>query len=131
MTGDYQLEFAQTAEITKRIGVLASTWCPELEVPSRDDLERMLTSLTKRGWIEGRNLVVDCVAASGRLEELPALAAGLVARRPDVLVGESTPTVRALTQARSSPYIASPPSPRARNTRAWSFFSVMACKAAI
>ena len=80
---DHQPSLAQAGRPTKRVGILASTWCPERESPKRDDLLPMLTSLTNRGWIEGRNLIVDCVAAGGRLQELPVLAAGLVARKPD------------------------------------------------
>jgi putative ABC transport system substrate-binding protein len=114
IAAEYQFGFAQSAELTKHIGILASTWCPEPEVPSRDDLGPMLTNLSNRGWIEGRNLVVDCVAASGRLQELPALAAGLVARKPDVLVGESTPSVRALMQATTKiPIVTVAPDPLA------------------
>jgi putative tryptophan/tyrosine transport system substrate-binding protein len=111
---DHQPSLAQAGRPTKRVGILASTWCPERESPKRDDLLPMLTSLTNRGWIEGRNLIVDCVAAGGRLQELPVLAAGLVARKPDVLVGESTPVVRALKQATTKiPIVTAGPDPLA------------------
>jgi len=70
--------------------------------------------LSRRGWIEGRNLIVDCIAAGGRLQELPALAAGLVSRKPDVLFGESTPIVRALKQATTKiPIVTAAPDPLA------------------
>src|SRR6266403_1235871 len=110
---NYQPGLAQTTGPTKRLGILASTWCPERDLPQRS-LEPMLTSLADRGWIEGRNLIVDCVAASGRLQELPGLAAGLVTRKPDVLVGESTPVVRALKQGTTKiPIVAAAPDPLA------------------
>jgi ABC-type uncharacterized transport system substrate-binding protein len=59
----------------------------------------LLWSLADRGWVEGRTLIVDCIQAGGRMQDVPALAADLVARKPDVLFGESTPVVRALKQA--------------------------------
>jgi putative tryptophan/tyrosine transport system substrate-binding protein len=55
--------------------------------------------LAELGWVEGRTLIRDCVLAYGRFEQAPALAAELVARRPDVLLGAVTPAVRALMQA--------------------------------
>jgi putative tryptophan/tyrosine transport system substrate-binding protein len=64
------------------------------------------TGITKLGSVssssfkvEDRTLIRDCVLAYGRFEQAPALAAELVARRPDVLFGTATPTVRALMQA--------------------------------
>jgi hypothetical protein len=40
-------------------------------------------------WIEGRNLIIDYRSAEGHAERLPALAAELVALKPDLLVGPS------------------------------------------
>jgi putative ABC transport system substrate-binding protein len=50
-------------------------------------LEQRLREL---GYVEGRNLVIDFRTADGQLDRLPALAAELVARRPDVLVSAAT-----------------------------------------
>jgi ABC-type uncharacterized transport system substrate-binding protein len=50
-------------------------------------LEQRLAEL---GYVEGRNLVIDFRTAEGQLDRLPALAAELVGRRPDVLVTLST-----------------------------------------
>ncbi len=44
-------------------------------------------------------MIIDCAAAAGRPDQLPALAAELVARRPDVLVTSTPLPVRALKQA--------------------------------
>jgi putative ABC transport system substrate-binding protein len=52
--------------------------------------------LKKLGWIEGRNIIVDRRWASGKLSELPALAAELVALRPDVLMTSGTPSAQAM-----------------------------------
>jgi len=75
----------------KRIGVLY-TLCPH---PPNSPLFRRLAEL---GWIEGRNLVVECVSMDGRWHQVPALARELVSRRPDVLFGISTVAMRALKQ---------------------------------
>ena len=50
-------------------------------------LEQRLAEL---GYVEGRNLVIDFRTAGGQMDRLPALAAELVGRRPDVLVAAST-----------------------------------------
>lgn len=88
---------AQSPATPKRLGILAGTSCPAPNGPAL--WKPLLANLAGRGWIEGQTLIVDCVLAGGRLEQAPALAVELVARRPDVLLGASTPTVRALKQA--------------------------------
>jgi putative tryptophan/tyrosine transport system substrate-binding protein len=86
----------RAADAPKRIGVLASSTCS----PVGNLVVAALTArLAELGWVEGRTLIWDCVLAYGRFEQAPALAAELVARRPDVLFGAIEPTVRALTQA--------------------------------
>lgn len=46
------------------------------------------------GWIEGKYLIVDYRSAEGHGERLPALAAELVALKPDLIVaGGPQPTV--------------------------------------
>jgi putative ABC transport system substrate-binding protein len=86
------------ADPLKRIGVLASVSCPG----SSPSFKVLLARLAELGWIEGRTVVIDCVNAFGRFDHAPALAAELVARRPDVLFGASSPVVRALMQATST-----------------------------
>ena len=88
---------AQTVAAPKRLGILAGTTCPTPDGPSI--WKPLLRNLADHGWIEGRTLIVDCIAAGNRLEQAPALALELVGRRPDVLLGASTPTVMALKQA--------------------------------
>jgi putative ABC transport system substrate-binding protein len=89
---------AQKSAPPKHLGILASWACPERLVPEMR-LWPLLWSLADRGWVEGRTLIVDCIQAGNRMQDVPALAAQLVARKPDVLFGESTPVVRALKQA--------------------------------
>nr|WP_281375136.1 ABC transporter substrate-binding protein [Aquabacterium terrae] len=63
---------------------------------------KFLDRLHERGWIEGTNLVVDMRYAGGRSEPLPALAAELVALRPDLMVTAGTTPTRALRDATST-----------------------------
>ncbi len=78
----------------KRIGILAGVTCP-----GPGAVTPLVRRLAELGWIEGRTAIIDCVAAAGRLDQAPALAAELVTRRPDVLFGAFAPVVRALKQA--------------------------------
>jgi putative tryptophan/tyrosine transport system substrate-binding protein len=90
--------FAQTSATLKRLGILAPVFCPAPDWPTRGTVN-LLQALAERGWIEGKTLIVDCVAPGNQVEQLPALAADLVSRKPDVLFGASTEAIRALKQA--------------------------------
>jgi len=52
--------------------------------------------LARRGWIIGQNLRVEYRFAAGDIDRMPSLANDLVALRPDVIIGHSTPVVAAL-----------------------------------
>ena len=74
---------AQTPPISKtvRIGILG------LRPPAANPLsDALMQGLRDRGYIEGRNLVIEWSDAQGREDRLPALAADLVHRRVDVIV---------------------------------------------
>ena len=60
-----------------------------------DFLERMRAL----GYEDGRTVIIDYRYAEGRFERLPALAAELVALKPDVIVTAAPPAVRAVQQA--------------------------------
>jgi ABC-type uncharacterized transport system substrate-binding protein len=62
-------------------------------------LERRLAEL---GYVEGRNLVIDFRTAESQLDRLPALAAELVGRRPDVIVASANPGALAAKNATST-----------------------------
>jgi ABC-type uncharacterized transport system substrate-binding protein len=68
-----------------RVAVLTGSMARTAAPPRA--LERRLAEL---GYVEGRNLVVDFRTAEGLMDRVPALAAELVGRRPDVLVAVST-----------------------------------------
>jgi len=102
---------AQTSTRPRRLGVLAPVFCPAPDAPSFATTP-LIQALTERGWIEGRSLIVDCVAPGSRNERIPALAAELVARKPDVLFGATTLAVRALKQATTKiPIVTAAPDP--------------------
>ena len=78
-------------EPPKHVGVLSLL----LECPPPPD-SPILRRLAELGWIEGQNLVFDCVSTLGRLDQLPALARELVSLHPDVLIAVPSNFVRAL-----------------------------------
>jgi putative ABC transport system substrate-binding protein len=82
----------EAAEPPYRVGIITPAirqWDPEA----------FSGELRNRGYVEGRNLVLDVHSAEGRLERLPALAAALVASQPDVIVAVNTPGARAAIAA--------------------------------
>jgi putative ABC transport system substrate-binding protein len=56
-------------------------------------------SLRDHGWIEGKNLIVDYRSSEGHVERLLALAAELVALKPDLLVAPGPQVALALKSA--------------------------------
>jgi putative ABC transport system substrate-binding protein len=83
----------QPKEPPKRIGLLAAFFpCPL----QSDNL--VIRRLEELGWVEGQTMVLDCVSAVGRIDQVPALARELVSRRPDVLMATSAEFLSALKQ---------------------------------
>ena len=62
-------------------------------------LEALREGLRERGWIEGRGMTLDVRWVEGRMSRVPAMAADLVASRPDVIVTAAVPIVRELAKA--------------------------------
>jgi putative ABC transport system substrate-binding protein len=75
----------------KRVGTLSSQGSCLLQ---SDHL--LVRRLAELGWIQGQNIVIDCLSAVGRFDQVPALARQLVLRRPDVLMAGPYTFVRAL-----------------------------------
>src|SRR5713226_6739724 len=76
---------AQQAAKIARIGYLAGSLTVNPHLP-----EAFRQGLRDLGYVEGRNLVIEYRDAKGKLEQLPALAAELVALKVDVIVAAST-----------------------------------------
>src|SRR5438128_2430158 len=87
------VEAQQTAKIA-RIGYLAID-----QAASPHLREAFLQELRDLGYVEGRNLVIEYRSAEGKSEQLPALAAELVALKVDVIVAPSTVAALAAKQA--------------------------------
>ena len=57
------------------------------------------SALQELGYVEGQSLMLELRYAEGRNERFPALAADLVALKPDVIVADSTPAALAAKRA--------------------------------
>ena len=68
----------------------------------RARVEALRDELAKKGYVEGKNLIVEYRWAEGRFDRLPELARELVATGPEVLVTAAPPSVRAAQQATST-----------------------------
>ena len=85
---------AQQASKVTRIGFLVTN---RAAIPRLRDA--FLQGLRDRGYVEGRNVVIEYRDAEGKLDRLPALAAELVALKVDVIVAPATPATVAAKQA--------------------------------
>jgi putative ABC transport system substrate-binding protein len=83
---------AQRATGLPRIGVLSASRCPGPDAP-------FIQGLRGLGHVEGQTILVECRAAGGRYEELPALAAELVRLKVDVLFAGTHPDADAARAA--------------------------------
>ena len=81
-----------------RIGWISSNAWPSSQ-PSPQWLGIFTEGMRERGWVEGTNYVLDVLHYDGHAERIPALAAELVQRRPDVIVASGSTPVRPLMQA--------------------------------
>jgi len=85
--------YGQTPPKQARIGVLAGT----------GDLvfrEAFADALRERGWVEGRNLVIDW-RPTPKQEEVPALAADMVRQKPNVIITGGPRTTLAVAKVTS------------------------------
>jgi len=86
---------AQQAGKIYRIGMLEALPAAQ----NAANLDALRTGLRDRGYVEGRNLVIEYRSADGRAERFPALAAELVRLRVDLIVARGTPAARAAKTA--------------------------------
>ena len=85
---------AQQPGKVARIGYLGANLTAQPKQP-----EAFRQGLRELGWIEGRNIAIDYRDGQGKPERLPALAAELVALKPDVIVAGTTLAATAASRA--------------------------------
>jgi putative tryptophan/tyrosine transport system substrate-binding protein len=89
---------AQQAGKIPRIGFLDNSTASGSAV----SLEAFRQEMSKRGWIEGKNITIEYRFAEQKLERLPELAADLVRLRVDLIVASGGPTPLAAKGATST-----------------------------
>src|SRR6266478_969725 len=62
-------------------------------------VEAFRQELSKLGWIEGKNIVIEYRFAEQKNDQLPELAANLVRLKVDLIVASGTPSVSAAKKA--------------------------------
>jgi len=82
-----------------RIGVLTNVRVTSPEVIHLWSAFRQ--GLSERGWLEGRNIVIEDRQAEGQLERFPSLAAELVRLKVDLIVAVSSLGVQTAKEATS------------------------------
>jgi len=90
--------FAQAPAKTFKVGIIN---IGAAATPS-NTFDAFLKGMNELGYSEGKNLIVERLSAEGRSDRLPALAAGLVKSKVDVIFAPNTPTVIAARQATST-----------------------------
>jgi putative tryptophan/tyrosine transport system substrate-binding protein len=87
---------AQPPTHVHRIGALSG----QGTTPGRGPfVEAFLEGMRALGYVEGQHFVLEYRAAAGHYERLPALAAELVQRKPEVIVTQGTPAALAAKDA--------------------------------
>jgi putative tryptophan/tyrosine transport system substrate-binding protein len=90
---------AQQAERVRRIGLLMGV-ADDREGQAR--VTALKQGLQELGWTDGRNIQIETRFAGADAGRIRVYAAELVALAPDVIVGQTSPVIRALRQATSS-----------------------------
>ena len=90
---------AQQAERVRRIGLLMGV-ADDREGQAR--VTALKQGLQELGWTDGRDIQIETRFGEADIGRIRTDAAELVALAPDVIVGQTTPVIRALRQATSS-----------------------------
>jgi putative ABC transport system substrate-binding protein len=95
---------AQQADRVRRVGILMGI--AEADPTQKALLSALRLGLQSLGWIEGQNIRIDTRWGAGDADRIRGFAQELVAARPDLIVGHTTPVVAALLQqTRSIPIV--------------------------
>jgi putative ABC transport system substrate-binding protein len=89
---------AQQAQEMRRIAIL-SPGHSDLSDPTFQMVNAFLEGLHELGYTEGQNLIIDRQFARGNPAQLRELAAGLVGRKPEIIVAFSTTAARPAKEA--------------------------------
>jgi putative ABC transport system substrate-binding protein len=98
LTGLFAAPLAAEAQPTRRIGFLVhstATVSPDTPGP----FSQFEPALRERGWIRGRNVVVEYRYSEGRSERLADLATELARLRPDIIVAHTNQAIAAAKSA--------------------------------
>jgi putative ABC transport system substrate-binding protein len=96
---------AQAAPRSAQVGFLIGA-APN-PFATRDIIDPFVQGLREAGFVEGRNLSIDYRWAEGKPERLPALAAELIATRPDLIVAAGpAPALAAKAATSAVPIVA-------------------------
>src|SRR5215831_16817047 len=87
---------AQLTERVRRIGLLMGV-ADDREGQAR--VTALKQGLQELGWTDGRNIQIETRFAGADADRSRTHAAELVALAPDIIVGQTTPVIRALRQA--------------------------------
>ena len=90
--------FAQPTTALRRVGVFMPAGRGQDEALT----EPFYDEMRKLGWNEGRTIAYDRVFGEDRMETMPARAAELVARRPEIIVGVGPTASSAVARATST-----------------------------
>jgi putative tryptophan/tyrosine transport system substrate-binding protein len=100
LVGTRDTAYAQQTPGMWRIGLLGNA--PVTDPAAARIYEAFKLALQERGYVEGRNVVIERRFAEGRDERLPALAAELVRLKVDVIVTTTGPASEAAKAATST-----------------------------
>jgi putative tryptophan/tyrosine transport system substrate-binding protein len=87
---------AQPSEGVRRIAMLSGFAATDPEAQAR--LLALRQGLKELGWSEQRNLSIDSRWSTGERDQMRTFARELIDRKPDLIVGMTTPAVAALVQ---------------------------------
>ena len=87
---------AQQRDRMRRIGVLMAY--AENDREGQTWVAAFHAGLQELGWTEGRNIQIDIRWGAANVESMQRFAKELVALQPDLILGQNTPTTRALLQ---------------------------------
>ena len=88
---------AQQREQIKRIGILHDY--QEGDPEGRTQISALRDALSKLGWVDGHNIVIDFKSGAVEAEVLRPIVSELLARKPDVVIGAGGTIVAALQRA--------------------------------